>query len=74
MKGTGAGWDSILYRVYIIGGLVGIVAVTIITSVFLDPQRSHGPSRVVGNQQVSTGCIRGQMARGGAPGGLPIQE
>ena len=38
VKGTGAGWDSFLYRVYIIGGLVGIVAVTVITSVFLDPQ------------------------------------
>ena len=39
MKGTGAGWDSILYRVYIIGGLIGVVAVTIGTVIFFDPQR-----------------------------------
>ena len=38
MKGTGAGWDSILYRVFIVGGLVGIVAVTIGTVIFFDPQ------------------------------------
>ena len=38
MKGTGAGWDSVLYRVFIIGGLVGIVIVTILASVFFDPQ------------------------------------
>ncbi len=37
MKGTGAGWDSILYRVYIIGGLIGVVAVTIGTVIFFDP-------------------------------------
>ena len=38
MKGTGAGWDSILYRVFIVGGLSGIVAVTIGTVIFFDPQ------------------------------------
>jgi len=29
MPGSGAGWDSILYRIYIIGGLVVVVAVTV---------------------------------------------
>ncbi len=38
MKGTNAGWDSILYRIYIIGGLAGIVAVTVGTVIFFDPQ------------------------------------
>ena len=38
MKGTGAGWDSILYRVFIIGGLIGIVAVAVGTSILFDPQ------------------------------------
>jgi len=37
MKGTGAGWDSILYRVFIIGGLIGIV-VAVGTSILFDPQ------------------------------------
>jgi len=39
MKGTGAGWDSILYRVFIIGGLVGIVGVAVGTFILFDP---HG--------------------------------
>jgi len=38
MKGTGAGWDSILYRVFIVGGISGIVVVTIGTVIFFDPQ------------------------------------
>jgi hypothetical protein len=38
MKGTGAGWDSILYRVFIFGGLIGIVAVAVGTSILFDPQ------------------------------------
>jgi len=29
MPGTGAGWDSIFYRAYIIGGIVVVVAVTV---------------------------------------------
>jgi hypothetical protein len=40
MKGTGAGWDSILYRIYLIGGLAGIVAVTVGTVILGDPQRA----------------------------------
>jgi hypothetical protein len=39
MPGTGAGWDSILYRAYIIGGIVAIVAVVVVTGVLFDP---HG--------------------------------
>ncbi len=38
MKGTGAGWDSILYRVFIIGGLISIVAVAVGTTILFDPQ------------------------------------
>ena len=38
MKGSGAGWDSILYRVFIIVGLIGIVAVAVGTSILIDPQ------------------------------------
>jgi hypothetical protein len=38
VKGTGAGWDSILYRVFIIGGLIGIIAVAVGTSILFDPQ------------------------------------
>lgn len=38
MKGTGAGWDSVLYRIFIFGGLIGIVVVAVITSILFDPQ------------------------------------
>lgn len=38
MKGSGAGWDSVLYRVFIIGGLIGIVAVAVGTTIIFDPQ------------------------------------
>ena len=41
MPGTGAGWDSILYRVYIFGGLPVIVAVAVGVG-FLDPS-GEGP-------------------------------
>ena len=47
MKGTNAGWDSILYRIYIIGGLAGIVAVTVGTVIFFDPQGSFISHRVL---------------------------
>jgi len=36
MPGTRAGWDSILYRVYIIGGILVIVAIALVVG-FLDP-------------------------------------
>ncbi|MDX1379207.1 MAG: hypothetical protein R3307_10180, partial [Anaerolineales bacterium] len=38
MKGTGAGWDSILYRVFIFGGIGGVVVVAVVTSILFDPQ------------------------------------
>jgi hypothetical protein len=38
MKGTGAGWDSLIYRGYIVGGLLGIVAIAVATAVLFDPQ------------------------------------
>ena len=41
MPGTGAGWDSILYRAYIIGGILVIVAITVVVGV-LDPA-GQGP-------------------------------
>ena len=41
MPGTGAGWDSILYKVYIIGGILTIVAITLVVG-FLDPA-GEGP-------------------------------
>jgi hypothetical protein len=43
MPGTGAGWDSIFYRVFIIGGILGIVAVAVVTS-FFDPHGQTGLS------------------------------
>ena len=52
MKGTGAGWDSILYRVFIIEGLIGVVAVTIFTSIFMDPQ-----GRTMLPVYVGGGCV-----------------
>jgi hypothetical protein len=39
MPGTEAGWDSIFYRVFVIGGIVAIVAVVVVTAVLFDP---HG--------------------------------
>ena len=41
MPGRGAGWDSILYKVYIIGGILVIVAVAVVVG-FLDPT-GQGP-------------------------------
>jgi hypothetical protein len=37
MPGTGAGWDSLFYRVYIIGGLVVVVAVCLIVGLLSPP-------------------------------------
>ncbi len=37
MPGTGAGWDSILYRVYIIGGLAVVVAVCLVVGLVTPP-------------------------------------
>jgi hypothetical protein len=37
MPGTGAGWDSIFYRVYVIGGLLGIVVLELCLG-FLAPE------------------------------------
>ena len=36
MPGTRAGWDSILYRAYIIGGILVIVAIALVVG-YLDP-------------------------------------
>jgi len=33
MKGTGAGWDSCLYRVFIVGGFLFVIASTVITAI-----------------------------------------
>jgi len=33
MKGTGAGWDSCLYRIFIVGGFLFVIASTVITAV-----------------------------------------
>ena len=41
IPGTGAGWDSILYRVYIVGGILVIAAVAVVVG-FLDPA-GQGP-------------------------------
>ncbi len=41
MPGTGAGWDSILYRAYIIGGIFVIVAIALLVGL-LDPA-GEGP-------------------------------
>jgi len=41
MPGTRAGWDSILYRAYIIGGILVIVAIAVVVG-FLDPA-GQGP-------------------------------
>ena len=38
MKSTRVAWDLLLYRGYIIGGILGVLAVTIGTVVFFDPQ------------------------------------
>jgi hypothetical protein len=43
MPGTRAGWDSIFYRVFIIGGIVAIVAVVVVTAVLFDP---HGMKNI----------------------------
>ncbi len=37
MKGTGAGWDSCLYRIFIVFGLLGIVGGTVITALTQPP-------------------------------------
>jgi hypothetical protein len=33
MKGTGAGWDSCLYRIFIVGGFLFVIASTVITAI-----------------------------------------
>ncbi len=38
MKITRAGWESLQYRGYVIGGLLGVLAVTVATVVLFDPQ------------------------------------
>ena len=42
MPGTGAGWDSCLYRIFIVGGLAAVVGATLI-SVALTPDDSYLP-------------------------------
>jgi hypothetical protein len=37
MRGTGAGWDSWAYRLFVIGGLIGILSVVIL---LIDHRRS----------------------------------
>ncbi|MDX1437868.1 MAG: hypothetical protein R3335_13740, partial [Anaerolineales bacterium] len=36
MRGTGAGWDSRLYRIFIVGGLIGIVSVSVYAALRAD--------------------------------------
>jgi len=37
MKGTGTGWDSCLYRVFIIGGFLTVIASTVVTALTQPP-------------------------------------
>ncbi|MBU1879278.1 MAG: hypothetical protein KJ734_10045, partial [Chloroflexi bacterium] len=48
MPGTGAGGDSILYRIYIVGGLIGIVVATMGTAALFDPHGTKGATLYVG--------------------------
>lgn len=48
MPGTGAGGDSILYRIYIVGGLIGIVVATMGTAALFDPHGIKGITLFVG--------------------------
>ena len=42
MKGTGAGWDSCFYRIFLVGGLFGVVA-AVVVAVLLTPDGSQIP-------------------------------
>ena len=42
MKGTGAGWDTLLYRIGIIAGLAGIVFAAVVSAYFLEGRWQWG--------------------------------
>jgi hypothetical protein len=48
MPGTGAGGDSIFYRIYIVGGLIGIVVAVVGTAALFDPHGTTGGTLYVG--------------------------
>ncbi|HEY2980451.1 MAG TPA: hypothetical protein VGJ22_04675, partial [Anaerolineales bacterium] len=62
MQGTGAGWDSCLYRVFIVGGLAGVVA-AVVLSVMLTPDDSQIPVQVgVGGMALFMALLVGYWA------------
>ena len=62
MPGTGAGWDSCLYRIFVVGGLLAVVAGTIVAAM-LTPDDSQIPVQVgVGSVSLFMALLVGYWA------------
>jgi hypothetical protein len=62
MKGTGAGWDSCLYRIFIVGGILTVIAGVVI-AVIVTPDDSQIPVQIgVGGMALFMALVIGYWA------------